>query len=154
MIGFRTNTFTTNDQLCSRFAKLMQSRYEMSFLGELNYFLGLQVSQINDGIFICQSKYVRDLLKRYGLENASTTKTLMTTATKLDQDDPRKSVDITRYDCIIASSSIDSLGDAYYDLKDVVSAREEGGATNNDDIMDLYGAVPEFFEDVEYICKA
>ena len=46
---------STNDQLCSRFAKLMQSKYEMSMMGELTYFLGLQVSQRNDGIFICQS---------------------------------------------------------------------------------------------------
>ena len=67
---------STNDQLCSRFAKLMQSKYEMSMMGELNYFLGLQVSQRNDGIFICQSKYVRDLLKKYGLEDASPAKTL------------------------------------------------------------------------------
>ena len=42
---------------------------------ELTYFLGLQVSQRNDGIFICQSKYIRDLLKKYGLEDASTAKT-------------------------------------------------------------------------------
>ena len=44
---------STNDQLCSRFAKLMQCKYEMSMIGELTYFLGLQVSQRNDGIFIC-----------------------------------------------------------------------------------------------------
>ena len=88
---------STNDQLCSRFAKLMQSKYEMSMMGELTYFLGLQVSQRNDGIFICQSKYLRDLLKKYGLEDASTAKTPMATATKLDQDDPGKGVDITSY---------------------------------------------------------
>ena len=44
---------STNDQLCSRFAKLMQSKYEMSMMGEMTYFLGLQVSQRNDEIFIC-----------------------------------------------------------------------------------------------------
>ena len=48
---------STNDNLCKRFAKLMQSNYEMSMMGELSYFLGLQVSQKEDGIFICQSKY-------------------------------------------------------------------------------------------------
>ena len=73
---------STNDQLRSRFAKLMQSRYKMSMMGELTYFLGLQVSQRNDGIFICQSKYIRDLLKKYGLEDASTAKTPMATAMK------------------------------------------------------------------------
>ena len=75
----------------------------MSMMGELNYFLGLQVSQRNDGIFIFQSKYVRDLLKKYGLEDASTTKTLMATVTKLDQDDPGKCVDITSYRGMIRS---------------------------------------------------
>ena len=54
---------STNDNLCKRFAKLMQSKYEMSMMGELAFFLGLQVHQKIDGIFICQSKYIRDLLK-------------------------------------------------------------------------------------------
>ena len=94
---------STNDQICSRFAKLMQSKYEMSMIGELTYFLGLQVSQRNDGIFICQSKYLRNLLKKYGLEVASTAKSPMETATKLDQDDPGKGVDITSYRGMIGS---------------------------------------------------
>ena len=94
---------STTDQLCNRFAKLMQSKYEMSMMGELTYFLGLQVSQRNDGIFICQSMYLRDLLKKYGLEDASTAKTPMATATKLDPDDPGKSVDITSYRGMIGS---------------------------------------------------
>ena len=94
---------STNDQFCSRFVKIMQSKYEMSMMGELTYFLGLQVSQRNDGIFIFQSKYLRDLLKKYGLEDASTAKTQMETATKLDQDDPGKSVDITSYRGMIGS---------------------------------------------------
>ena len=67
---------STNDNLCKRFAKLMQSKYEISMMGELTYFLGLQVNQKEDGIFICQSKYIRDLLKKYHLEDASSAKTL------------------------------------------------------------------------------
>ena len=54
-------------------------------MGKLNYFLGLQVSQRSDGIFICQSNYVGDLLKKYGLEDASTAKTPMEISTKLDE---------------------------------------------------------------------
>ena len=72
-------------------------------MGELTYFIGLQVSQRNDIIFICQSKYLRDLLKKYGLEDASTAKTPMAIATNLDQDDPGKSVDITSYRGMIDS---------------------------------------------------
>ena len=94
---------STNDALCARFAKLMQSRYEMSMMGELNFFLSLQVSQRKDGIFICQSKYVKDLLKKYNLEDSASAKTPMATATKLDQDKSGKQVDMTSYRGMIGS---------------------------------------------------
>ena len=48
---------STNPKLCERLSKLMQSRYQMSMMGEMSYFLGLQVKQTDDGIFINQSKY-------------------------------------------------------------------------------------------------
>ncbi|XP_063946117.1 uncharacterized protein LOC135151534 [Daucus carota subsp. sativus] len=73
----------------------LESNYEMSMIGELSFFLGLQVSQKDDGIFICQSKYVRDLLKKYNIEDSSSAKTPMTTAAKLDQDISGKKVDIS-----------------------------------------------------------
>ena len=62
---------STNDDLCKRFAKIMQSKFEMSLMGELKYFLGLQVDQRIDGIFICQSKYFKELLKKYNMEDSS-----------------------------------------------------------------------------------
>ena len=77
---------STNDDLCKRFAKLMQSRFEMSMMGELKFFLGLQISQRSDGLFICQSKYTRNLLKKFGMQDCSSTSTPMATATKLDKD--------------------------------------------------------------------
>ena len=52
---------STNDNLCKRFANLMQSKFKMSLMGELKFFLGLQVNQRLDGIFICQSKYLKEL---------------------------------------------------------------------------------------------
>ena len=55
---------STNDKLCKKFSKLMQSRYQMSMMGEMSYFLGLQVKQTDDGIFINQSKYTKNLLKK------------------------------------------------------------------------------------------
>ena len=75
----------------------------MSMMGELSYFLGLQVSHKSDGIFICQMKYIRDLLKKYQLEESTPTKTPMATATKLDQDKSGKMVDITYYRGMIGS---------------------------------------------------
>ncbi|KAL8114239.1 hypothetical protein AgCh_021190 [Apium graveolens] len=67
-------------------------------MGELTYFLGLQVKQVCDGIFISQTKYIHDLLKKFDLMDCTSAKTPMTTATKLElnttekfQADPRES---------------------------------------------------------------
>ena len=54
--------------LCEKFAYLMKSEFEMSMMGELTYFLGLQVKQLKEGIFICQSKYALDMVKKFNLE--------------------------------------------------------------------------------------
>ena len=60
----------TNDSLCKEFSNDMQSEFEMSMMGELNFFLGLQIKQTKNGIFISQAKYSKELLKRFGMENA------------------------------------------------------------------------------------
>ncbi|KAL8147589.1 hypothetical protein AgCh_005055 [Apium graveolens] len=93
---------STNAKLCERFAKPMQSRYQMSKMGELSYFLGLQVKQNEEGTFICQSKYTINLLKKFGMQDCSTTSTLMATTTKLDKD-TSSPVDITNYRGMIGS---------------------------------------------------
>ena len=59
-------------------------------MSELNYFLGLQIMQMNDGIFINQAKYTRELIKKFGLEGTKTSKTPMATTTKLDKDEQGK----------------------------------------------------------------
>jgi hypothetical protein len=53
----------------------MSKEFEMSMIGELSFFLGLQIKQLKDGIFISQSKYMKDMLKKFGLENAKPIKT-------------------------------------------------------------------------------
>ena len=58
----------TNVSLCEEFAKSMHSEFEMSMMGELNFFLGLQIKQLKEGTFINQAKYIRDLLKKFNLE--------------------------------------------------------------------------------------
>ena len=73
----------------------------MSMMGELAFFLGLQVQHRNDGIFISQTKYVKDLLKRFDLVECSPAKTLMSTVLKLDVDDKGKSINITVYKGIV-----------------------------------------------------
>ena len=94
---------STNDDLCKRFAKLMQSKFEMSLMGELKFFLGLQVSQRIDGIFICQSKYLKDLLKKYNMEDSASARTPSSTAVKLGTCDNSIKVDITSYRGMIGS---------------------------------------------------
>ena len=55
----------------------MQREFEMSLMGELNYFLGLQIKQMRDGIFICQAKYSKELIKKFGLEDSKICNTPM-----------------------------------------------------------------------------
>ena len=93
---------STNDKLCQKFSKLMQSRYQMSMMGELRYFLGLQVKQTDDGIFINQSKYTRNLLKRFNMLESTSASTPMATTTKLDQHQGFE-VDVTSYRGMIGS---------------------------------------------------
>ncbi|KAL8098141.1 hypothetical protein AgCh_031060 [Apium graveolens] len=88
---------STNDSLRKRFAKLMHNKFEMSMMGELKFFLGLQVNQRLDGIFICQSKYLKELLKKYNLENSASARTPSSTAVKLGPCENSIKVDVTSY---------------------------------------------------------
>ena len=58
-----------DDRMSQKFAKDMQSEFEMSLLGELTFFLGLHKSQLHDGIFISQTKYIKEMLKKFGMED-------------------------------------------------------------------------------------
>jgi Reverse transcriptase (RNA-dependent DNA polymerase) len=94
---------STNEKLCEKFSSLMSNKYEMSMMGELSFFLGLQIQQKVDGIFICQSKYVKELLKKFNLEDSSPAKTPISTATKLDLDPKGKKVDSSTYRGMVGS---------------------------------------------------
>ncbi|KAK6138999.1 hypothetical protein DH2020_027258 [Rehmannia glutinosa] len=71
-------------------------KFEMSMMGELTFFLGLQVKQLKDGTFISQTKYTRDLMKKFGMEEKSSVKIPMNTSVKMDMDADGKPVDQTR----------------------------------------------------------
>ncbi|KAL8097244.1 hypothetical protein AgCh_030390 [Apium graveolens] len=60
---------STNDSMCEWFSKCMSSEFDMSMMGELKYFLGLQIKQSKDSIYVHQSKYVKNLLTRFGFEH-------------------------------------------------------------------------------------
>ncbi|GJT24761.1 retrovirus-related pol polyprotein from transposon TNT 1-94 [Tanacetum coccineum] len=71
--------------------------FEMSMMGELNFFLGLQIKQMEDGIFFNQSKYIKEMLKKFGLEDSKPMKTPMSSDTKLTKYEECESVDSTKY---------------------------------------------------------
>ncbi|GJW54599.1 retrovirus-related pol polyprotein from transposon TNT 1-94 [Tanacetum coccineum] len=88
---------STCQNLCDDFAKIMHYEFEMSMMGELNFFLSLQIKQKEDGIFFNQSKFIKEMLKKFGLEDSKPTKTPMSTEIKLTKDDEADSVDSTKY---------------------------------------------------------
>ncbi|GJU04690.1 retrovirus-related pol polyprotein from transposon TNT 1-94 [Tanacetum coccineum] len=89
--------------LCDWFSKIMSQQYRMSMMREMTYFLGLQIQQKKNGIFINQSKYVFDLIKKYGLESSHPVKSPMSYNVKLHKDIEGKSVCQTTYRGMIGS---------------------------------------------------
>nr|GEV28607.1 uncharacterized mitochondrial protein AtMg00810-like [Tanacetum cinerariifolium] len=75
----------------------MHDEFEMNMTGELNFFLGLQIKQMKKGIFFNQSKYIKEMLKKFWLEDSKPAKTPMSTEIKLTKDVEADSVDCTKY---------------------------------------------------------
>ena len=94
---------STNENLCKDFSKLMQGEFEMSMMGEMTFFLGLQVKQTKEGIFISQAKYTKELLKKYGMDKAKPIATPMSPTTKLEKDENGKAVSEKVYRGMIGS---------------------------------------------------
>ncbi|GKA63755.1 retrovirus-related pol polyprotein from transposon TNT 1-94 [Tanacetum coccineum] len=88
---------STKLDLCESFSKIMCSKFEMSMMGKLSFFLGLQISQSPKGIFLNQSKYALETLKKYGMETCDPVDTSMVEKSKLDEDPQRKAIDPTCY---------------------------------------------------------
>ena len=81
----------------------MQAKFEMSMIGELTHFLGLQIRQLDSGVFQSQSKYAKNLVKKFGLESANSVRTLMSPNVKLTVDLLGKSVDSSLYKSMIGN---------------------------------------------------
>ncbi|GJR90565.1 putative ribonuclease H-like domain-containing protein [Tanacetum coccineum] len=86
---------STRKSWCDEFEALMKGIFQMSSMGELIFFLGLQVKQKTDGIFISQDKYVADMLKKFDLASVKTTITPMETKMALTKDEEVDDVDVT-----------------------------------------------------------
>ncbi|WVZ63587.1 LOW QUALITY PROTEIN: hypothetical protein U9M48_013210 [Paspalum notatum var. saurae] len=89
--------------LCSKFFEQMSREFEMSMMGELQFFLGLQIRQTPQGTFVHQSKYMRDLLRKFEMAYALPQMTPMSTSTALDADEDGKEVDQKVYRGMIGS---------------------------------------------------
>ncbi|GKD05826.1 retrovirus-related pol polyprotein from transposon TNT 1-94 [Tanacetum coccineum] len=94
---------STCQEMCDEFAKIMHDEFEMSMMGELNFFLALQIKQLEDGIFFNQSKYIKEMLKKFGLEDSKPMKTPISTEMKLTKDVEGESIDNTKYRGMIGS---------------------------------------------------
>ncbi|GJX94825.1 retrovirus-related pol polyprotein from transposon TNT 1-94 [Tanacetum coccineum] len=84
-------------ELCDLFFKIMCSKFKMSMMGKILFFLGLQISQSPRGIFINQSKYALESLKKYGFDSCDPVDTPMVEKSKLDEDKEGKAVDPSHY---------------------------------------------------------
>nr|GFB64239.1 uncharacterized mitochondrial protein AtMg00810-like [Tanacetum cinerariifolium] len=94
---------STNKDLCKAFEKLMKYKFQMSSMGELTFFLGLQVKQKKDGIFISQDKYVAKILRKFRLTDGKSASTPIDTEKPLLKDPDGEEVDVHTYKSIIGS---------------------------------------------------
>ncbi|GJZ50956.1 retrovirus-related pol polyprotein from transposon TNT 1-94 [Tanacetum coccineum] len=85
----------TNPDMCDEFSKIMTSTFKMSMMGQMTFFLGLQISQSPKGIFINQSNYALEIIKKYGMLSSNPVNTPMVDKSKLNKDLQRKPVDPT-----------------------------------------------------------
>eukprot|EP00253_Pinus_taeda_P031605 PITA_31605 len=103
-ITIEEKTPSRNEESMSQnFASVMQQEFEMSLLGELTYFLGLQVQQNKDGIFLSQTKYLKQILKKYGMEDSKLVCTPMVTGCSVNSDDESTAIHQPTYKSMIGN---------------------------------------------------
>ena len=89
--------------MCQEFSKLMQGEFEMSLVGELTFFLGLQIKQTSDSIFLSQTKYALELLKKFDMQDCKSISTPMAFALSINKDEFSIEVDGKKYRGMISS---------------------------------------------------
>jgi hypothetical protein len=82
---------------------MMANEFEMSMIGELSYFLGLPIKQLKNGTFVSQGKYIKDMLKKFGMSDSKAISTPMGTNVNLDSDASENMVDQMLYQSMIGS---------------------------------------------------
>ncbi|GJZ56079.1 putative ribonuclease H-like domain-containing protein [Tanacetum coccineum] len=94
---------STNKAWCDEFEVLMKGEFEMSAMGELTFFLGLQVTQKSNGIFISQDKYVQDMLKKFDMVNVRSATTPFEATNPKSKEEPDEAVNVHLYRSMIGS---------------------------------------------------
>nr|GEZ23805.1 ribonuclease H-like domain, reverse transcriptase, RNA-dependent DNA polymerase [Tanacetum cinerariifolium] len=89
--------------MCDEFEVLIKGEFELSAMGELTFFLGLQVKQLSDGIFISQDKYVKDMLKKFDMESVRTATTPYEVPKHKSKDEPNDAVNVHLFRSMIGS---------------------------------------------------
>ncbi|GKD41682.1 retrovirus-related pol polyprotein from transposon TNT 1-94, partial [Tanacetum coccineum] len=103
-INFKMSIFaSTNIAMCNEFAHQMTIKFKMSMMGQMSFFLGLQISQSPRGIFINQSKYASEIVKKFSMLTSDYVDTPMVEKSKLDEDLHGTPIDATLYRGIIRS---------------------------------------------------
>jgi len=96
--------FTGSDKaMCDEFKKSMMLEFEMSDLGKMKHFLGIEVKQSDGGIFICQRRYAREVLARFGMDESNAVKNPIVPGTKLTKDENGEKVDETMFKQLVGS---------------------------------------------------
>ncbi|GKA46744.1 uncharacterized mitochondrial protein-like protein [Tanacetum coccineum] len=98
-----SKVFTSLLLLLTGFEKLMKDKFQMSSIGELTFFLGLQVQQKEDGIFISQDKYVAEILKKFNYSDVKSASTPIDLGKPLVKDGDADDVDVHLYRSMIGS---------------------------------------------------
>src|SRR6187551_1740660 len=93
----------SSNALVAKFSKDMSREFEMSMMGELKFFLGLQIKQVKDGTFVHQAKYTKDMLKKFDMSDSKMMSTPMDTTATLDADEDGDPVDQKEYRSMIGS---------------------------------------------------
>jgi hypothetical protein len=93
----------SSNSLVARFVEDMSREFEMSMMGELQFFLGLQIKQSKQGTFVHQDKYTKDIVLKFKVEDSKAMTTTMSTTTALDANEEGEHVDQKEYQSMIGS---------------------------------------------------
>jgi hypothetical protein len=87
----------SSHSLVARFVEVMSKEFKMSMMGELQFFLGLQIKQEKEGTFVHQAKYTKEILKKFKMDDSKPLSTSISMTTALDADEDGESVDQKEY---------------------------------------------------------